>query len=147
MNKHTQFFYFLDLSFVCRIFYIKKFFEYPLQRLEDQISELQDKYLIPPIVYQTWENNLFGKTHFKQILKFRKINHDLTFLLFDKKNFLIKNQDIIIFFSFIILLISKPFNMLISNGNFSIVCFWALNYFFLNQNNIKIIPIFLNTRI
>ena len=66
-------------------FYIKKFFEYPLQRLDDQISKIQDDYLIPPIIYQTWENNLFGKTHYKQILKFRKINHDLTFLLFDKK--------------------------------------------------------------
>jgi mannosyltransferase OCH1-like enzyme len=66
-------------------FYIKKFFEYPLQRLDDQISKLQDNYLIPPFVYQTWENNLFGKTHYKQIVKFRKNNHDLTFLLFDKK--------------------------------------------------------------
>jgi hypothetical protein len=66
-------------------FYIKKFFEYPLQRLDDQIEKIQDDYLIPPIVYQTWENNLFGKTHYKQILKFRKNNHDLTFLLFDKK--------------------------------------------------------------
>ena len=66
-------------------FYIKKFFEYPLQRLDDQISKIQDDYLIPPIVYQTWENNLFGKTHYKQILKFRKNNQDLTFLLFDKK--------------------------------------------------------------
>jgi len=66
-------------------FYIKKFFEYPLQRLDDQIFNSQDDYLIPPIVYQTWENNLFGKTHYKQILKFRETNHDLTFLLFDKK--------------------------------------------------------------
>jgi len=65
------------------------------------------------------------------------------YLLFDKKKFLVKNQDIIIFFSFITLLISKPFNMLISNGNFSIVCFWALNYFFLNQSNVKTIPTFL----
>jgi len=66
-------------------FYIKKFSEYPLQRLNDQISKIQDDYVIPPIVYQTWENNLFGKTHYRQILKFRETNHDLTFLLFDKK--------------------------------------------------------------
>jgi len=66
-------------------FYLKKIFEYPLQELKDQICESPNNYLIPPIVYQTWENNLFGKTHYKQILKFRKINSDLTFLLFDKK--------------------------------------------------------------
>ena len=66
-------------------FYIKKLFEYPLQKLEDHTSQSQANYKIPAIVYQTWENNLFGKTHYKQILKFREINKELTFLLFDKK--------------------------------------------------------------
>lgn len=66
-------------------FNIKKLTEYPLQQLNDQINDNTDTYVIPPYVYQTWENNYFGKTHHKQILKFRNLNRDLSFILYDKK--------------------------------------------------------------
>ena len=66
-------------------YYIKKITEYPLVELSDQKSEQNINQTIPPIVYQTWENNYFGKTHYKEIMKFRKINSNLSFRLFDKK--------------------------------------------------------------
>ena len=66
-------------------FYIKKLTEYPLIELNDQIRENNPNFNIPSVVYQTWETNLFGKTHFKEIIKFRNINQDLSFILFDKK--------------------------------------------------------------
>ena len=64
---------------------IRKITEYPLIEIEDQLAIRPPKQKIPPIVYQTWENNFFGKTHFKQIQKFRNINNNLTFKLYDKK--------------------------------------------------------------
>ena len=66
-------------------YYIKKITEYPLVELNDQTLEQNINQTIPPIVYQTWENNYFGKTHYKEIMKFRKINSNLSFRLFDKK--------------------------------------------------------------
>ena len=66
-------------------FYIKKFTEYPLINLKDQISKNNQNFKIPPVVYQTWETNFFGKTHYKEIIKFRSLNPDLSFILFDKK--------------------------------------------------------------
>ena len=66
-------------------YYIKKITEYPLVELSDQTLEQNINQTIPPIVYQTWENNYFGKTHYKEIMKFRKINSNLSFRLFDKK--------------------------------------------------------------
>ncbi len=66
-------------------FYIKRITEYPLQKLDNQISYENLDQIIPPVVYQTWENDLFGKTHFKEIIKFRKINSQLSFILYDKK--------------------------------------------------------------
>jgi len=38
---------------------------------------------IPPNVYQTWEDNLFGERHFNELINFRKTNPDLSFFLFD----------------------------------------------------------------
>ena len=75
-------------------FYIKKLTEYPLIELNDQIRENNPNFNIPSVVYQTWETNLFGKTHFKEIIKFRNINQDLSFILFDKKKrdtYMLKN--------------------------------------------------------
>ena len=63
---------------------IKKITEYPLVKLKDQIADKKIDQVIPPIVYQTWENNEFGKTHYKEIIKFRNINNNLNFKLFDK---------------------------------------------------------------
>ena len=65
-----------------------------------------------------------------------------SYLIYEKKNLMLKNQDKVIFFSFILLIFSEPFNWLISNGNYSIVCFWAINYFFLSQHKSKFIPLF-----
>ena len=44
--------------------------------------------LIPPYLYQTWDDKFFGKSHHKEILKFREINPDLNFIIFDSKELL-----------------------------------------------------------
>jgi mannosyltransferase OCH1-like enzyme len=60
-------------------------FEKPFQMLNDkQASEIFKNNKIPPIVYQTWESNLFGKTHFKELNRFRSLNPDLSFCLYTK---------------------------------------------------------------
>ena len=56
-----------------------------------------------------------------------------TYIILSNLNLEIKNQNLIIFFSMIILIISKPFNILINVGNFSIVCFWAFMFFFIGK--------------
>lgn len=66
-------------------FLIKKITEYPLVELIDQFGKSEDEFVIPPIVYQTWEDNFFGKTHFKEIQKFRALNKDLSFILYNKE--------------------------------------------------------------
>jgi len=65
--------------------FLKKITEYPLVELNDKIVKNESKHQIPPVVYQTWEDKFFGKTHIKEILKFRSINHDLSFILYDKE--------------------------------------------------------------
>lgn len=42
--------------------------------------------VIPNVVYQTWEDLRFGKTHAKGILKFRALNPDMKFHLYDLEN-------------------------------------------------------------
>ena len=66
-------------------YYLKKFFEYPLKELKDQIVEEKLNQKIPSNVYQTWENNFFGKSHYNEIIKFRKLNKNLSFILFNKE--------------------------------------------------------------
>ena len=56
-----------------------------------------------------------------------------TYIILSNSDLEIKNQNFIIFFSMIILIISKPFNILINTGNFSIVCFWAYIFFFIGK--------------
>ena len=56
-----------------------------------------------------------------------------TYIILSNLNLEMKNQNLIIFFSMIILIISKPFNILINVGNFSIVCFWAFMFFFIGK--------------
>ena len=65
-------------------YHIKKITEYPLVKLNDQVVDNNIEQTIPPIVYQTWEDNCFGKTHHKEIMKFRVMNNNLNFKLFDK---------------------------------------------------------------
>jgi mannosyltransferase OCH1-like enzyme len=60
--------------------------EMPYQFLEDQsASQPFENTHIPPNVYQTWVNRQFGKTLFSNIIKFRKLNPDLNFYLFDNQ--------------------------------------------------------------
>ena len=64
---------------------IKKITEYPLKEIFDQVVNQKSNQVIPSNVYQTWENKLFGKSHYKEIIKFRLINKDLNFYLYDRK--------------------------------------------------------------
>jgi mannosyltransferase OCH1-like enzyme len=60
--------------------------EKPMQTLSDRKAITQTHLQnIPPVVYQTWEVNYFGKTHFTEIQKFRALNPDLQFQFFAKE--------------------------------------------------------------
>jgi mannosyltransferase OCH1-like enzyme len=60
--------------------------EKPYQILEDQTATKPFNHAnIPPNVYQTWVNRQFGKTLFKNISQFRRLNPDLNFHLFDNQ--------------------------------------------------------------
>ena len=62
--------------------------EFPLCELHDSRStsaEL-DPYLIPSIVYQTWQDNLFGRTHFSALNRFRSLNSNLSFKLYNQSD-------------------------------------------------------------
>ena len=60
--------------------------EKPMQTLSDRNATTQTHlHNIPPVVYQTWEVDYFGKTHFAEIEKFRDLNPDLSFELFAKE--------------------------------------------------------------
>ena len=60
--------------------------EKPMQTLSDRKATTQTHLQnIPPVVYQTWEVDYFGKTHFAEIEKFRDLNPDLSFELFAKE--------------------------------------------------------------
>jgi len=39
---------------------------------------------IPPIVYQTWETKHLGKTHAKEVERFRNLNPEFSFVIFDR---------------------------------------------------------------
>lgn len=39
---------------------------------------------IPTTLYQTWEENLFGRTHKRSLLRFRRVNGDLSFIFLDR---------------------------------------------------------------
>jgi hypothetical protein len=56
---------------------IRKITEYPLVEVQDQIAVRPPNQRISPVVYQTWIDNKFGKTHAKSILKFRELNKNL----------------------------------------------------------------------
>jgi mannosyltransferase OCH1-like enzyme len=59
--------------------------EMPLQEIKKNIPVVTPRggRLIPNVVYQTWINNLFGKTHADGIKKFRSLNPELEFNLYD----------------------------------------------------------------
>ena len=64
---------------------LRKFTEYPLKKVEDRIVNQTSDNKIPNKVYQTWETRFLGKTHAKSLEKFRNLNPDLSFYLFDKE--------------------------------------------------------------
>lgn len=57
--------------------------DYPFQALQDQFAVNPRFQKIPNDVIQTWEDNTFGRRHFDSINRFRGLNLDLNFLLFD----------------------------------------------------------------
>jgi mannosyltransferase OCH1-like enzyme len=52
--------------------------------LENQKAKFPRQQKIPPIVYQTWETQDFGRKHAKSMVEFRRKNDDLDFFLFDR---------------------------------------------------------------
>ena len=77
-------------SLLKRTKYIRaRVFDYPLAPLSDVVSKSTTtasvkKFSIPPVVYQTWEENLFGRRHLRALERFRKDNQDLRFVLMDR---------------------------------------------------------------
>jgi mannosyltransferase OCH1-like enzyme len=63
---------------------IDKFTEYPLRPIDNYLSREPIRQKIPAIVYQTWVDNSFGKSHLKELDKFRSDNQDLSFILYDE---------------------------------------------------------------
>ena len=61
---------------------IRRISEYPLVTLDDQKALRPPNQKITPIVYQTWVDNKFGKTHKRSLLNFRNINKNLSFKIF-----------------------------------------------------------------
>ena len=59
--------------------------ELPWQTLKNIERPLDNSQLIPKSVYQTWENKLVGKNHFKSIQDFISINDDLSFFYLDRE--------------------------------------------------------------
>jgi mannosyltransferase OCH1-like enzyme len=59
--------------------------ELPLRPLDDRPATVAaPASKIPPIVIQTWEDRLFGKNHLKEMAKFRDLNPELSFELWDR---------------------------------------------------------------
>lgn len=59
--------------------------ELPLRELDDRPAITQAPAgMIPPVVIQTWEDRLFGKTHLREMAAFRALNPELSFELWDR---------------------------------------------------------------
>ena len=59
--------------------------ELPLRELADRpATAAATPSRIPPIVIQTWEDRLFGKSHLREMAKFRDLNPELSFELWDR---------------------------------------------------------------
>jgi mannosyltransferase OCH1-like enzyme len=57
--------------------------DYPFKTLQNQVAVNPRLQKIPNSVTQTWEENAFGRRHFASINRFRSLNLDLNFWLFD----------------------------------------------------------------
>jgi mannosyltransferase OCH1-like enzyme len=55
----------------------------PFKSLADEVRIDTREQAIPGTVYQTWEQNKFGRRHWNSLRQFRSLNHDLSFVLFD----------------------------------------------------------------
>jgi len=66
--------------------------ELPWQTIKNIYRPQDNSQLIPKNIYQTWENKLVGKNHYKSIQDFISVNPDLSFHYFDKdeRDFYIK---------------------------------------------------------
>lgn len=62
--------------------------EKPSVYIYDRKSDIRDRrqQKIPLLCFQTWGNNLFGKTHGEEIQKFRNLNPELDFFIYDDNN-------------------------------------------------------------
>lgn len=57
--------------------------EYPLKHIASSAGSGGIKGHIPPVLYQTWETNKLGKTHFEARERFIALNPELEFRFFD----------------------------------------------------------------
>ena len=57
--------------------------EFPLIELADSEITNASDWAIPAVGYQTWVDNQFGQTHYREISNFRALNSDLAWVLFD----------------------------------------------------------------
>lgn len=58
---------------------------HPVRELEDRKSNEPQVNLIPQFCYQTWESRFLTKRHLSEVEKFRDLNPDLSWMLFDAK--------------------------------------------------------------
>lgn len=59
--------------------------EMPVYRLEDRASESKWTHAnIPGVLYQTSDSNLLGKTHYREVMRFRSLNPGVHFRFFDR---------------------------------------------------------------
>jgi mannosyltransferase OCH1-like enzyme len=60
--------------------------ELPLRELPDRPAAAPVAVgKIPPVVIQTWEDRRFGKNHLREMAKFRDLNPELSFVLWDRE--------------------------------------------------------------
>ena len=58
--------------------------EFPLRKMNDVNVKPDENWKIPNVCYQTWVNKKFGKTHRREIKKFRELNKGMSFVIFDE---------------------------------------------------------------
>jgi hypothetical protein len=69
-----------ELKYIPLKIFSKLIFKY---HLNNNISKIRYKQKINPIVYQTWISKKFNHSHYLELLKFRRINPELSFKLFN----------------------------------------------------------------
>ena len=60
-----------------------RIFEFPLTEISDSITISAHDWTIPSHCYQTWVDKNFGKTHACELKKFRELNPEISWHLFD----------------------------------------------------------------